>query len=230
VSSPQRERTLENIVRLTRAERQGASPEVAAVREDLEAQLEGTVPRSAAARRLGVSHTALNHWIDAGDVPAVITKQGRREVPIPVLLELEERVSETHRPGRRKLHALEPVLVEQRRRAEKLRPQVGTPDESQHSKPHRVAELRGLAYHRALAPQLRRPMIDQARARLRRWKDEGKIDPRYALAWEEVLAHPMEEIRRTIAADDRRGRDLRQSSPFAGLLSEPERRKILASV
>jgi hypothetical protein len=229
VSSPQRERTLENISRLARAQRQGASPEVAAVREDLEAQLEGTVPRSAAARRLGVSHTALNHWIDAGDVPVVITKQGRREVPIPALLELEERM-ETHSSGRRKLHALEPVMVEQRRRAESLRPQVGTTRESQQSEPHRVAELRGLAYHRALASRLRRPVIEQARARLRRWRDEGKIDPRYALAWEEVLALPMEEIRRTIAVDDQQGRDLRQNSPFAGLLSEPERRKILASV
>ncbi len=230
MSSPERERTLENIVRLARVERQGAIPEVAAVREDLEAQLEGTVPRSAAARRLGVSHTALNHWIDAGDVPVVITRQGRKEVPIPALLELEERLSETHRSGRRRLHALEPVMVEQRRRAESLRPQAGATSEPERSEPHRVVELRGLAYHRALASRLRRPMIEQARARLRRWRDEGKIDPRYALAWEEVFALPMEEIRRTIAADDQQGRDLRQNSPFAGLLSEPERRKILTSV
>jgi hypothetical protein len=41
---------------------------------------------------------------------------------------------------------------------------------------------------------------------------------------------PMAEIRKVIAADDERGRDLRQNSPLAGLLSEPERRKILETV
>lgn len=40
----------------------------------------------------------------------------------------------------------------------------------------------------------------------------------------------MEAIRETISMDDERGRDLRQSSPLAGLLSEPERRKVLEQV
>ena len=40
----------------------------------------------------------------------------------------------------------------------------------------------------------------------------------------------MTEIRKVIAADDARGRDLRQNSPLAGLLNEPERRKILEMV
>jgi hypothetical protein len=73
-------------------------------------------------------------------------------------------------------------------------------------------------------------MVDEARRKLRRWKDEERIDPRYAQAWEEVLALPMEDLRKAITADDERGCDLRQSSPLAGLLSEPERRKILAAV
>ena len=41
---------------------------------------------------------------------------------------------------------------------------------------------------------------------------------------------PMAEIRQAITADDERGRDLRQNSSLAGLLSEPERRKILEKV
>jgi hypothetical protein len=221
---------LENIGRLARAEKQGASPDVAAVREDLEAQLEGTVPRSVAARHLGVSHTALNHWIAAGDVPVVITRKGRKEVPIPALLPLLEQVAAAGRSGRRKLHALEPVMIEQRRRADRLRPQAGPIGGRERSEPHRLAELRSLAYHRALAPRLGRPAIEQARGRLRRWQDERRIDPLLASAWEEVLALPTEEIRQAIGADDERGRDLRQSTPFAGLLSEPERRKILAMV
>lgn len=60
--------------------------------------------------------------------------------------------------------------------------------------------------------------------------EESRIDPRYAQLWEDVFALPMTEIRKAITADDERGRDLRQNSPLAGLLSEPERRKILKSV
>lgn len=228
MSPRERERTLENIVRLARAEHQGANSEVGAVREDLEAQLEGTVSRSAAARRLGVSHTALNHWIEAGDVPVVITRQGRKEVPIAAFLELEERVARERKVDLRKRHLLEPAMVEARHRADRMRPRALILGKG--GQPHRRAELRGLAYHRALAPRLRRPMIDQAQNKLQRWRTEGRIDPRYAEAWEEVFALPMTEIRKVIAADDERGRDLRQNSPLAGLLNEPEPRRILENV
>lgn len=73
-------------------------------------------------------------------------------------------------------------------------------------------------------------MIDAAQRKLRRWKEDGRVDPRYAQAWEDILAMPMAEIRKAITADDERGRDLRQNSPLAGLLSEPERRKILETI
>jgi hypothetical protein len=224
VNTRERQRTLQNIARLKRVERSNPSPEIAAVREDLESQLGGTVPRSTAARLLGVSHTALNKWIDSGDVPVVFSRQGRKEVPIPPLLELEAQVDEHRRSGRRKLHTLEPVMIEARRRAAAVRsPGLSTSS----SKPHRTAELRGLAYHRALAPRLRRQAVEEAQRKLRRWRDEGKVDPRHAEAWEEVFALPMTKIREAITTDDERGRDLRQNSPLAGLLSEPERRKIL---
>lgn len=224
VSVEEREKLLRNIMLLRQAEQQAASPEVAMVREDLEARLGGAVPRSQAAKVLDVSHTALNNWIATGDVPVVISKSGRREVPIPALLDLAEQVSAARRAGGRRLHTLEPVMIEARRRAERMRPGRKSEDDDD---PHRGAERRALAYHRALAPRLRRPTVDQAQRKLRRWEQEGKIDPRYADAWDEVFALPMVEIRTAITADDQRGRDLRQNSPFAGLLSEPERRRIL---
>lgn len=229
MNKAERERTLQNVARLRRVEQMGPSLELAEVREDLEAQLGGTVSRSLSARVLGVSHTALNNWIESGDVPAVITAQGRKEVPIPALLELQEEVARQRTSGRRKLHLLEPIMVDAKHRAERLRVQ---PEAYGRARPdaHRVAELRGLAYHRALAPRLRRPMIDEAQRKLRRWREEGKVDPRYAEAWEEIFASPLAEIRRAITADDERGRDLRQNSPLAGLLSEPERRKIFETV
>ncbi len=228
MSIQDRERTLENIAHLRQAEQQARMPEVAAVREDLESQLGGTVPRSSAARLLGVSHTALNKWIASGDVPTVITKQGRKEVPIPPLLELREQVVAQHHGGRRKLHRLEPAMIEARRRAEQMRPRVESPP--RRAEPHRAPELRGLAYHRALAPRLRRPMIEEAEGKLRRWEEEGRAAPRHVQSWKEVFVLPMPEIRKIIAADDERGRDLRQNSPLAGMLSEPERRKIIEAV
>jgi hypothetical protein len=225
----ERKRILGNIARLRRAEKKVGDGDVAAVREDLESQLGGTVSRSFSAEMLGVSHTALNHWIAAGDVPVVISERGRKEVPIPTLLDLLERVEEERRAGRRKRHVLEPAMTEARRRAERIKRVVDVAPHDR-SDPHRAAELRSLAYHRVLAPRLRRPMIDEARRKLRRWQADGRIDPRHAQTWEDVFATPMTEIRKAITADDERGRDLRQNSPLAGLLGESERRKIFEQV
>jgi hypothetical protein len=225
----ERERVLENIARLRRAESDVPNENVALVREDLEAQLGGTVSRSHAARLLRVSHTALNNWIATGDVPVVISERGRKEVPIPILLELRERVDEERASGRRKFHVLEPIMIDARLRAERMRPRA-TASRGRRSDPHRTVELRGLAYHRALAPRLRRPMIDAAQRKLRRWERDGKVDPRYARLWEDIFALPVPQIRKAITADDERGRDLRQNSPLAGMLSEPERRRILEQV
>lgn len=230
VGMKQREKTLQNIARLRRVEKETPSADVSAVREDLEAQLGGTVSRSLSASLLGVSHTALNNWIASGDIPVVISERGRKEVPIPTLLQLQDQVDEERRRGRRKLHTLEPIMTEARHRAERMRPRVSVSGPHVRSEPHRAPDLRSLAYHRAIAPRLRRPMIDDAQRKLRRWKEDGRVDPRHAEAWEEVLAKPMSEIRRAITADDESGRDLRQNSPLAGLLSEPERRKILEKV
>lgn len=225
----ERERIFENIVRLRRAEKKSPHAEVAAVREDLESQLGGTVSRSLSARLLGMSHTALNNWIAAGDIPVVITRNGRKEIPLQVLLDLREQVERQRRGGRRRLHLLEPVMAEGRRRADRMRLRI-TAAEEDRADPHRRAELRGLAYHRAVASRLRRPTVEEAERKLERWKLEGRIHPRHAEAWERVFSLPMPEIRKAISADDSRGRDLRQNSPLAGLLSEPERRKILEKV
>lgn len=226
----QRKRIFGNIVRLRRAERQMRSRDVAMVREDLEAELGGVVSRSLAASLLGVSHTALNNWIATGDVPVVISERGRKEVPLPALLDLHEQVAQRRGSGKQQTHALEPILTEARRRAERMRPELVISDVRNRSDPHRAPELRGLAYHRVLAPRLRRSMVDEAERRLVRWQRDGKIDSRHAKAWREVFAMPMSQIRKVISADDELGRDLRQNSPLAGLLSEPERRKILEVV
>ncbi len=80
-------------------------------------------------------------------------RRGRKEVPIPALLALQERVTEQRRSGQLRLHVLEPVMIEERRRADRLRPQI-EPSSSDDRDPHRVAELRSLAYQRHVRKML----------------------------------------------------------------------------
>jgi hypothetical protein len=230
VPGEDRKNKLLNIALLRRAESRRPDPDIAVVREDLEAELGGTVSRSLAAELLGVSHTALNNWVISGDVPVVLTPGGRREVPIPALLTIHAKVEERRASGRSSRHALEPVMMEARRRAERMRPHLSVAADLESADRHRIADLRGLAYHRAIAPRLRRPVIEEAERKVARWVDDGRMDSRHGDAWRELLGRPLIEIRKLISADDPPGRDLRQNSPLAGLLSEPERRKILESV
>ena len=125
------------------------------------------------------------------------------------------------------------MIVEARRRGDRIRAAELVPERAAEAGElggHRRAELRSLAYHRALAERLDKPMVHDARHLLWKWQEQGAIDDRYAERWEGVLRRPLGEIRRIIAEDTERGRDLRQSSPFAGMLSEPERRKLLAEI
>lgn len=219
-----KERFFDGIVRLRRVERRSApDKDVVAVRTMLEEELGETMSRRLAARLLGVDHKALTRWIDAGDLPLVQTPAGRAEVPVTAVLELYEAVEASRAAGRRTRHHLEPSLSAGRRRAERMRPrELAEGDANGHGR----AERRGLAYHRALAKRLRRPMVDDALRLLWQWREQGRIDDRYADMWEEVLKRPIADVRSVIGEDSQRGRDLRQNSPFAGMLSEAERRRI----
>jgi hypothetical protein len=81
-----------------------------------------------------------------------------------------------------------------------------------------------------LAKQLRRRVVDEALTLLWKWREQGRIDERYAEQWEDVLRRPVAEVRQIIGEDSQRGRDLRQNSPFAGVLSEAERRRIIEEI
>lgn len=230
-TSTHRKRELfERIVRLRRAFREvPANRDIAAVRAALERDFGDTASVRLSAGLLGVSHTALNRWIAAGDVATVLTREGRAEVPLPVLLDLHDAVELTRRrePGRR--HVLEPIMREGRRRAAALDVAELVPAEPALDG-HRRAERRALAYHRALARHLDDAAVAQARHRLWRWREEGHLDPRHADRWEAILSRPAQDVARRIGEDTVEGRELRQTSPLAGMLSEPERRRILERV
>jgi hypothetical protein len=224
----QKQELFENIARLRRVGRElPSSPDLAMVRLALEEQLGQTVSRRLAARLLGVSHTALERWVKSGDLPVVRSSAGREEIPVPALLDLYEavRVDRSAAPGR---FALAATMARQRDAARRLRLDGvgGAPRRVGHDR----ARARSLAYHRAVASKLSKPMVAEARHVLFRWREQGRIDQRYAERWEELLAMRLPAIRRAITAPGPDADDLRQNSPFAGALSEPERQRILTEV
>ena len=214
----------ENIVRLRRAGRQApGSRDIAVVRVALERQLGETVSRRLAARALGVSHTALDRWVKAGDLPVVYSPEGRVEVPVPALVDLYE-AAQAEGAARPRRYVLAPIMARRRRAAQSLH--IGEPsvhDDSSHGR----ARARGLAYHRAVAQRLRKPMVAEARHVLLRWREQGRIDERHANSWEQLLARPVSEISRALVEESPEADDLRQNSPFAGVFSEPERQRIM---
>ncbi|HWK26251.1 MAG TPA: hypothetical protein VNS09_06810 [Solirubrobacter sp.] len=233
MSAIDRKRALfEQVVRLRRAER--AHPEdqdIVAVRSHLERELGDVVSLSLAGELLGVSHTTVRRWIEAGEIPRLVDASGRSGVPVQALLRLHDQVGEERAAGRRSLHVIEPVVADARERASRLDPRALVADVDGASEDrHDRARRRALAYHRALAGGLRRAVVDEARHRIWEWREDGRIDARYADQWEEVLRRPLPEIRDVLSEDSEWASDLRQNSPFAGMLSEAERRKILATV
>jgi hypothetical protein len=194
-----------------------------------------------AAQLLDVHHSSLQRWIDSGDLPLVLSKTGRKGIPVSAVAALFEALNDQP-PGqkqqdRARQHRIEPLIREGHRHAERLDPRRLIEDDDdeddQHAvvaDPHRRANRRSLAYHRTVAKRLRRPMVDAARHQVWQWQREGRIDDRYATAWLDILNRPVPEVRRALRADTASMRDLRQSSPFAGTLTEAERRKILAEI
>jgi excisionase family DNA binding protein len=228
---PETREAFENILRLRRAARI-ADPqlraEIVPVLEFLEDIAGQTVRPADAARLLGISQPALKRWLDGGKISAVTTPRGRREIPLSELLDLLEEVEEEVRdePGGRPITR---VIRERERRAdESVDLQRLIPRRSRRS--HRTAELQALAYHRLIAERLDDEVVEEARARLRRWHREGHIDPRWFDQWEHVLALPLPQIKKAIGADTKRARELRQTSPFAGMLTEQERQRLVKAV
>ena len=230
IHQPDIREAVESILRLRRVAQDvdpGMRAEIMPVVELLEDVAGQTVRPADAARLLGISQPALKRWLDSGEISAVTTPRGRREIPLSELLDLLEEVDQARdKVGGRPL-AL--VIRERTRRAEesvdldRLIPR-------QRRRTHRTAELQGLAYHRLIAERLDDNAVDQARRRLLRWRRAGRIHPNWSDEWERILAKPLPEIKRAISADTTRARELRQTSPFAGMLTEQERRRLVKAV
>lgn len=69
-----------------------------------------------------------------------------------------------------------------------------------------------------------------AEANLQQMTTASKGRPsRWAAEWAELLAGPLERLLHDYTSPSPRGRELRQNAPFAGLLTDTERAKILAN-
>lgn len=93
---------------------------------------------------------------------------------------------------------------------------------------HEWIDQRSLALHEAVAAKLeaRPELLDVARANLQRWL---AASPVAALReWQEFLDRTsLPDLLALLRSPDEQAARLRQSSPFAGLLSPKERRAIL---
>lgn len=226
---PNASEAIENILRLRRAERiadRDLRAEIASTREFLEDMVGPTVRPAEASRLLGVSQPALNRWTEKGDVSLVVTPEGRREIPLSELVELLDEVEQLgDEAGGRPLAK---VIRERERSAEAIDLDRLLPPRRHRS--HRTAEVHALAYHRLVGERLDEHRVEQARRRLRRWRANGRIHPRWADEWERILGLPLTRIAKAISADTTRARELRQTSPFAGALTEQERRRLVRAV
>jgi hypothetical protein len=95
-------------------------------------------------------------------------------------------------------------------------------------------EEKSLAIHRAIAAQLLTdpiPILAKARRNLNGLRDADLGHARQWLdEWDHLLDGPVDQIVTTLLARTQRGIDLRQMTPFAGVLTNAERRSILQTV
>lgn len=200
---------------------------LADLRIELEQEIGDTVSMRTAARFLGVSHTAVGRWVKKGAIPRIVTPTGKMEIPLNFLLDLREQLDDERSKGERSLHVLEAVVCSAMERAEEL-PLDDIPSVEEDAG-HQAAEARSLAYHMVVAKRLNRKLVEEARYRVYRSRRSGKMHPQYASEWERILDRPILEIKKVLIDPDDKAGDLRQNSPFAGMLSEPERKKILSA-
>lgn len=125
-----------------------------------------------------------------------------------------------------------------RRRAAGLKPVVTwVPEESQAVREppgvyssHRVHDARSLAMHVLIARKIDRDpqLLEIARRNLARWLRRAPQEsrPRWMETWSALLRRPWPEIASRITALTEDGAQLRQSTPFAGVLTPAERRRI----
>jgi len=101
---------------------------------------------------------------------------------------------------------------------------------------HRVIEARSLAMHCLAAQKIERnrALLDKVRKTLTNWRTryggaQGNDMPRALDEWQHILCEPWPAIAALITDGGERAARLRQSTPFAGVLTARERERVYAA-
>jgi len=90
---------------------------------------------------------------------------------------------------------------------------------------HQTIDRRSMAMAEAIVEKIDRDParggLEKARATCQRWFQQRPLPP--IAEWLEILKRPWEEIRRVLLDESEHGQRLRQSGPFAGVLTPQER-------
>lgn len=93
--------------------------------------------------------------------------------------------------------------------------------------PHRLSQLRSLAYHREIVRRLEvdgAALRERAKRTIARWRATTRTGPQpYLDAWERLLDGPSEALVAVLVADTDEAATLRSCTPFAGVLAPKER-------
>ncbi len=94
---------------------------------------------------------------------------------------------------------------------------------------HRVLDARSLALHVLIVRKIEREpsLLRLAFENLRRWKARHGSDlPAWVAEWTAILDRPWPEVAAVLTEQSENAVRLRQSSPFAGILTSDERRRV----
>lgn len=94
---------------------------------------------------------------------------------------------------------------------------------------HRLLEARSLAMHAVIAEKIERDpnLLKIAHENLKRWRARWENQtPAWHQEWSGIMKRPWSEIAAIMTEPSAEGARLRQSTPFAGVLSTIERRRI----
>lgn len=93
---------------------------------------------------------------------------------------------------------------------------------------HRLAEARSIAMHALIAGKLAcdPALLSKPRRNLENWSARWSHPPRWVDEWRRILDRPWPQIAALMTEPSERAARLRQSSPFAGVLTPEERLRI----
>jgi hypothetical protein len=122
--------------------------------------------------------------------------------------------------------------MRERRKAAELKPIARVSNESEAPptySSHRLLEARSLAMHAVIARKIERDpeLLEVARRNIERWSTQRSSDRLPWLSeWRELLNQPWQTVAALITEPSENAARLRQSSPFAGILTNQERWRI----